>query len=66
MLLEEKAELLALLPDLWFEMVFSTPTDVLVAAASPWFGVWMSLMMQPVSIPFDPTLLIEVKQVPKV
>ncbi|KAK2155101.1 hypothetical protein LSH36_249g03073 [Paralvinella palmiformis] len=64
-LLEEKAELLSLLPSLWSQMVCSTPTDILVAAASPWFGAWISLMMQPVSIPFDSTLLIEVKETPK-
>ena len=37
-----------------------------MSAASPWVGVWMSLMMQPMSIPFDSTLLIEPQCTPKV
>ncbi|XP_046551692.1 LOW QUALITY PROTEIN: TATA-binding protein-associated factor 172-like [Haliotis rubra] len=60
-LLEERQELLDLVQKVWSQLLRCAPLDYLVAAVMPWLGVWLCLLMQPASIPFDPQYLIEAK-----
>ena len=60
-LLESQPDILNILSMLWSKLLEKSPLDVLVGAATPWLGVWLSLSMQPSKIPYDSTYMIEAK-----
>ncbi|XP_013387250.1 TATA-binding protein-associated factor 172-like [Lingula anatina] len=60
-LLEEKAELLDLIQQVWCSVLEKSPLDYLIAATSPFLGTWLCMMMQPSRLPFDQNFLIDAK-----
>ncbi|KAK7113585.1 hypothetical protein V1264_012846 [Littorina saxatilis] len=60
-LLESSQELLALVERVWGALMQAVHPSYLVAAATPWLGVWLCLLMQPAKIPYDAAYLIEAK-----
>ncbi|MGH0142790.1 UNVERIFIED_CONTAM: hypothetical protein FKN15_077055 [Acipenser sinensis] len=45
----------------WTELIRQAPLQYVVAAACPWMGAWLCLMMQPSHMPIDLNMLLEVK-----
>ncbi|MGH0155648.1 UNVERIFIED_CONTAM: hypothetical protein FKN15_033634 [Acipenser sinensis] len=45
----------------WTELIRQAPLQYVVAAACPWMGAWLCLMMQPSRMPIDLNMLLEVK-----
>ncbi|KAK7502412.1 hypothetical protein BaRGS_00006365 [Batillaria attramentaria] len=60
-LLEPRLELLGLVEQVWGAVLQAVAPEYLVAAATPWLGVWLCLLMQPAKMAYDPTYLIEAK-----
>lgn len=48
------------------ELLNKASVQYVVAAACPWMGAWLCLMMQPSHIPIDLNMLLEVKARAKV
>ena len=65
-LLEAHGELLQLVEQVWGALMQAVPPVYLVAAATPWLGVWLCLLMQPAKMPYDAAYLIEAKHRVKV
>ncbi|XP_069467480.1 TATA-binding protein-associated factor 172 isoform X2 [Ambystoma mexicanum] len=59
-ILESNQEILDLIYKLWQELV-KISVQYVVAAACPWMGAWLCLMMQPSHLPIDLNMLLEVK-----
>ncbi|XP_052814751.1 TATA-binding protein-associated factor 172-like isoform X1 [Mya arenaria] len=60
-LLETSPEILRLIPSVWGHVLEKATPLSLVAVATPWMGVWLSLAMQPSKIPYDHSFLVEAK-----
>ncbi|WAQ95248.1 BTAF1-like protein [Mya arenaria] len=60
-LLETSPEILRLIPSVWGRVLEKATPLSLVAVATPWMGVWLSLAMQPSKIPYDHSFLVEAK-----
>ncbi|XP_060070663.1 TATA-binding protein-associated factor 172-like isoform X2 [Ylistrum balloti] len=60
-LLEERHDVLITVGEVWSKLLSKTPIEHLIAMATPWLGVWLSLCMQPSKVPFEPTYLIQAK-----
>ncbi|XP_018414179.1 PREDICTED: TATA-binding protein-associated factor 172 [Nanorana parkeri] len=60
-ILESNQEILDLIHKLWQELVTKASVQYVVAAACPWMGAWLCLMMQPAHLPIDINMLLEVK-----
>lgn len=45
----------------WDALLAKSPLDYLVAASTPFLGIWVYLIMQPTRLPYDPNVLIEAK-----
>lgn len=65
-LLEPRLELLGVVEGVWGAVLQAVPAEYLVAAATPWLGVWLCLLMQPAKMAYDPAYLIEAKHRVKV
>ena len=50
----------------WSSILKHCSADSIVMAVCPWLGVWLCLLMQPMSLPFDNQLLIDAAHLPKV
>lgn len=48
------------------ELLSKASVQYVVAAACPWMGAWLCLMMQPSHLPIDLNMLLEVKAKAKV
>ncbi|MEJ1276436.1 B-TFIID TATA-box binding protein associated factor 1 [Cricetulus griseus] len=48
-------------PQVWMELLSKASVQYVVAAACPWMGAWLCLMMQPSHLPIDLNMLLEVK-----
>uniref|UniRef100_A0A7M4F9D6 B-TFIID TATA-box binding protein associated factor 1 n=1 Tax=Crocodylus porosus TaxID=8502 RepID=A0A7M4F9D6_CROPO len=59
--LETLFTLLSTQDQVWLELLNKAPIQYLVAAACPWMGAWLCLMMQPSHLPIDLNMLLEVK-----
>lgn len=59
-ILESNHEILDLIHKVWKELA-KTSVQYVVAAACPWMGAWLCLMMQPSHLPIDLNMLLEVK-----
>lgn len=53
-------------PQVWLELLNKASVQYVVAAACPWMGAWLCLMMQPSHLPIDLNMLLEVKTRSKV
>lgn len=51
---------------MWLELLNKASLQYVVAAACPWMGAWLCLMMQPSHLPIDLNMLLEVKARSKV
>lgn len=51
---------------LWQELITKANVQYVVAAACPWMGAWLCLMMQPAHLPIELNMLLEVKPKSKV
>ncbi|XP_063291293.1 TATA-binding protein-associated factor 172 isoform X1 [Pelobates fuscus] len=60
-ILESNQEILDLIKKVWLELIKKASVQFVVAAACPWMGVWLCLMMQPSHLPIDLNMLLEVK-----
>ncbi|KAM4703865.1 TATA-binding protein-associated factor 172 [Rhinophrynus dorsalis] len=60
-ILESNQEILDLIHKVWQELINKASVQYVVAAACPWMGAWLCLMMQPSHIPIDLNMLLEVK-----
>ncbi|XP_075699360.1 TATA-binding protein-associated factor 172 isoform X4 [Rhinoderma darwinii] len=60
-ILESNQEILDLIHKVWQELIRKASVQYVVAAACPWMGAWLCLMMQPAHLPIDLNMLIEVK-----
>ncbi|KAM3913658.1 TATA-binding protein-associated factor 172 isoform 2-T2 [Leptodactylus fuscus] len=60
-ILESNQEILDLIQKVWQELIHKASVQYVVAAACPWMGAWLCLMMQPAHLPIDLNMLIEVK-----
>ncbi|KAM4032830.1 TATA-binding protein-associated factor 172 isoform 3-T3 [Anomaloglossus baeobatrachus] len=60
-ILESNQEILDLIHKVWQELIHKASVQYVVAAACPWMGAWLCLMMQPAHLPIDINMLIEVK-----
>ncbi|XP_029465800.1 TATA-binding protein-associated factor 172 [Rhinatrema bivittatum] len=60
-ILESNQEILDLIHKVWVELVNKASVQYVVAAACPWMGAWLCLMMQPSHLPIDLNMLLEVK-----
>uniref|UniRef100_A0A4W3KDG6 B-TFIID TATA-box binding protein associated factor 1 n=1 Tax=Callorhinchus milii TaxID=7868 RepID=A0A4W3KDG6_CALMI len=60
-ILESSHEILELIQKVWLELLKKAPVQYVVAAACPWMGAWLCLMMQPSLMPIDSNMLLEVK-----
>ncbi|XP_069123766.1 TATA-binding protein-associated factor 172-like [Argopecten irradians] len=60
-LLEERQDVLVMVGQVWSKLLSKSPIDHLIAMATPWLGVWLSLCMQPSKVPFEPAYLIQAK-----
>ncbi|MGH0116970.1 UNVERIFIED_CONTAM: hypothetical protein FKN15_026664, partial [Acipenser sinensis] len=60
-ILESSQEILDLIQRVWTELIRQAPLQYVVAAACPWMGAWLCLMMQPSHMPIDLNMLLEVK-----
>lgn len=52
--------------EVWGALMQAVLPAYLVAAATPWLGVWLCLLMQPAKMPYDAAYLIEAKHRVKV
>ncbi|RXM36599.1 TATA-binding protein-associated factor 172 [Acipenser ruthenus] len=59
--LETLFTLLSKEDQVWTELIRQAPLQYVVAAACPWMGAWLCLMMQPSHMPIDLNMLLEVK-----
>ncbi|XP_029788086.1 TATA-binding protein-associated factor 172 isoform X3 [Suricata suricatta] len=59
--LESNQEILDLIHKVWMELLSKASVQYVVAAACPWMGAWLCLMMQPSHLPIDLNMLLEVK-----
>uniref|UniRef100_A0ABI7X4X6 B-TFIID TATA-box binding protein associated factor 1 n=1 Tax=Felis catus TaxID=9685 RepID=A0ABI7X4X6_FELCA len=59
--LESSQEILDLIHKVWMELLSKASVHYVVAAACPWMGAWLCLMMQPSHLPIDLNMLLEVK-----
>lgn len=57
---------LCFFPKVWLELLNKASVQYVVAAACPWMGAWLCLMMQPSHLPIDLNMLLEVKTRSKV
>ncbi|ELW66703.1 TATA-binding protein-associated factor 172, partial [Tupaia chinensis] len=64
--LESSQEILDLIHKVWMELLNKASVQYVVAAACPWMGAWLCLMMQPSHLPIDLNMLLEVKARAKV
>lgn len=60
-ILESNQEILELIQKVWLELLNKAPIQYVVAAACPWMGAWLCLMMQPSHLPLDSNMLLEIK-----
>ncbi|KAK9400724.1 hypothetical protein NXF25_011438 [Crotalus adamanteus] len=60
-ILESNQEILELIHKVWLELLSKASLQYVVAAACPWMGAWLCLMMQPSHLPIDLNMLLEVK-----
>uniref|UniRef100_A0A8C5MZY2 B-TFIID TATA-box binding protein associated factor 1 n=1 Tax=Leptobrachium leishanense TaxID=445787 RepID=A0A8C5MZY2_9ANUR len=60
-ILESNKEILELIQKVWQELIKKASVQFVVAAACPWMGIWLCLMMQPSHLPIDLNMLLEVK-----
>lgn len=60
-ILESNQEILDLIHKLWQELITKANVQYVVAAACPWMGAWLCLMMQPAHLPIELNMLLEVK-----
>ncbi|XP_074089486.1 TATA-binding protein-associated factor 172 isoform X5 [Macrotis lagotis] len=60
-ILESSQEILDLIHKVWMELLSKASVQYVVAAACPWMGAWLCLMMQPSHLPIDLNMLLEVK-----
>lgn len=60
-ILECNQEILDLIHKVWQALIHTASVQYVVAAACPWMGAWLCLMMQPAHLPIDLNMLIEVK-----
>ncbi|XP_075072265.1 TATA-binding protein-associated factor 172 isoform X2 [Mixophyes fleayi] len=60
-ILESNQEILDLIHKVWQELIRKASVQYVVAAACPWMGAWLCLMMQPSHLPIDLNMLLEVK-----
>ncbi|OCT71624.1 TATA-binding protein-associated factor 172 [Xenopus laevis] len=60
-ILESNQEIIDLILKVWQELLNKASVQYVVAAACPWMGAWLCLMMQPSHIPIDLNMLLEVK-----
>ncbi|OXB75456.1 UNVERIFIED_CONTAM: hypothetical protein H355_016517 [Colinus virginianus] len=60
-ILESNQEILDLIHKVWLELLNKASVQYVVAAACPWMGAWLCLMMQPSHLPIDLNMLLEVK-----
>ncbi|XP_060697914.1 TATA-binding protein-associated factor 172 isoform X1 [Hemiscyllium ocellatum] len=60
-ILESNQEILELIQKVWLELLNKAPIQYIVAAACPWMGAWLCLMMQPSHLPIDSNMLLEIK-----
>ncbi|KAL8187149.1 UNVERIFIED_CONTAM: btaf1 RNA polymerase II, B-TFIID transcription factor-associated, 170kDa [Gekko kuhli] len=60
-ILESNQEILELIHKVWLELLSKASLQYMVAAACPWMGAWLCLMMQPSHLPIDLNMLLEVK-----
>ncbi|KAH0623625.1 hypothetical protein JD844_006574, partial [Phrynosoma platyrhinos] len=60
-ILESNQEILELIHKVWLELLNKATLQYVVAAACPWMGAWLCLMMQPSHLPIDLNMLLEVK-----
>ncbi|XP_053244740.1 TATA-binding protein-associated factor 172 isoform X4 [Podarcis raffonei] len=60
-ILESNQEILELIHKVWLELLSKASIQYVVAAACPWMGAWLCLMMQPSHLPIDLNMLLEVK-----
>ncbi|KAF2975246.1 hypothetical protein EK904_009119 [Melospiza melodia maxima] len=59
--LETLFTLLSTQDQVWLELLNKASVQYVVAAACPWMGAWLCLMMQPSHLPIDLNMLLEVK-----
>ncbi|CAL8122887.1 unnamed protein product [Orchesella dallaii] len=57
-LVENYAEVLELIPQVWCDLLKSSQLNSLLLAACPLFGQWLCLAMQPPRAPLDPNILV--------
>ncbi|CAI9571309.1 unnamed protein product, partial [Staurois parvus] len=60
-ILESNQEILNLIHKLWQELITKASVQYVVAAACPWMGAWLCLMMQPAHLPIELNMLLEIK-----
>ncbi|XP_032626165.1 TATA-binding protein-associated factor 172 isoform X1 [Chelonoidis abingdonii] len=60
-ILESSQDILDLIHKVWLELLNKAAVQYVVAAACPWMGAWLCLMMQPSHLPIDLNMLLEVK-----
>ncbi|XP_050815237.1 TATA-binding protein-associated factor 172 isoform X3 [Gopherus flavomarginatus] len=60
-ILESSQDILDLIHKVWLELLNKASVQYVVAAACPWMGAWLCLMMQPSHLPIDLNMLLEVK-----
>ncbi|XP_053548913.1 TATA-binding protein-associated factor 172 [Bombina bombina] len=60
-ILESNQEIIELIHKVWKELINKASVQYVVAAACPWMGAWLCLMMQPSHMPIDLNMLLEVK-----
>ncbi|KAM8924786.1 TATA-binding protein-associated factor 172 [Pelodytes ibericus] len=60
-ILESNQDILDLIHKVWQELIKKASVQFVVAAACPWMGIWLCLMMQPSHLPIDLNMLLEVK-----
>ncbi|XP_069756550.1 TATA-binding protein-associated factor 172 isoform X2 [Narcine bancroftii] len=60
-ILESNQDILELIQKVWLELLNKAPLQYVVAAACPWMGAWLCLMMQPSHLPIDSNMLLEIK-----
>ncbi|XP_078455706.1 TATA-binding protein-associated factor 172 [Lampetra fluviatilis] len=60
-ILESSQDICYLVQKVWQELLAKAPLQYIVAAACPWMGAWLCLMMQPSHMPIDPNMLMETR-----
>uniref|UniRef100_A0A8C4Q9L8 Mot1 central domain-containing protein n=1 Tax=Eptatretus burgeri TaxID=7764 RepID=A0A8C4Q9L8_EPTBU len=60
-ILESNQDICNLIQKVWQQLLSKAPLHYVVAAACPWMGAWLCLMMQPAHLPIEHNMLMELR-----